>query len=234
MSDLASRLHAFLNAPDWTATRQLVENETDLLSEAALDLLAAWQSAAPSADDRRILATHAWLLRRCQAVGVETAFAELLASRRHHAHLPLLPPPLAEVVAALENTSPARLRAYLEANPATRDELIALGILRQKQEDTLERILLAFINASTWAEKQKLAEENRMVLFSAGAVVFFEEALRKAQNKPLNRLVLETHLQLLTRCEEIGIAAAFAEAQAALEAAKAQGYDLTPPTRPAL
>jgi hypothetical protein len=229
MSDLAHRLHAFLNAPDWTATRQQVENDPALLSEAALALLAAWQSAASSADDRRILATHAWLLRRCQAVGVETAFAELLASRRHHAHLPLLPPPLAEVIAALENTSPARLRAYLEANPATRDELITLGVLRQKQADTLERIILAFINASTWAEKQRLAEENRMVLFSAGAVVFFEEALRKAQDEPLNRLVLEAHRQLLSRCEAIGIASAFAEAQAALATAKAQGHDLTPP-----
>jgi hypothetical protein len=90
-------------------------------------------------------------------------------------------------------------------------------------------VILAFINARTWADKQRIAEQNPVALFSAGTVIFFEEALRRAIGNPVDTLVLEAHQRLLTRCQEIGLAAAFAEAEAALQAAKDAGYDTTPP-----
>jgi hypothetical protein len=232
MASLKQILLDYLNAPDWAASQAYLEaHQLDLFTYPALQLLDEMIRAAGSLGDKQILHTHRALIQQAQQIGIGPAYEEFLAVRAAHPGLPLLPVHLTEVIKHLATLSPARMKAWLESHPEVREQLMELGLLQQNRpaESSLDQVILAFINARSWPEKQRIAEQNPVALFSAGTVIFFEAALRRALGNPVDTLVLEAHQRLLTRCQEIGIPAAFAEAEAALQAAKDAGYDTTPP-----
>ena len=223
---------AFINTANWDESQRVVESNAEMLLseniESAFEILLA---QAVNVEDKRIFQTHRSLLRRCREIGISAAFDELKTARRDNPGIPLIPVELIPVGRHLEQVSPARMRAYLDENPQTRDVLAELGIIERRQNTSVESIILAFINASSWAEKKQFAQKNPRALFSAAAVIFFEEALHRAraESNQMDVMVLEGHQKLLTRCQEIGIDEAFAEAEAALQAARDEGYDLSPP-----
>jgi|GEM_PF-3801199 len=226
----------FVQADEWeSAQAYLTEHQAVLFSdgtEAAFDHLIA-QTAPENANDRRIFYTHRALLHRAQAIGIDEAFAEFHQVRAEHPNAVMMPIELLPIVQHLQQTAPTRARVYLDENPDVREQLIALGILQIKQQtsQTIESIILSFINANTWDAKQTILEKNPRALNSPASVIFFEEALQKAQGNSTETYVLEAHQRLLTRAQEIGIDAAFAEAKQALEDAKNAGYDVSPPDR---
>ena len=74
-------LIAFLNAPDWPASRQVLEAQQEpLLSAGANEMLAGFIEQAQAADNSHLvemLEMHRTLLQRCKEIGIEAAFAEL-------------------------------------------------------------------------------------------------------------------------------------------------------------
>lgn len=76
-------LHTLLEAPDWAATRQILETHAGtLLTPAAEAQLAAWHTEALAVGDAtraEVLEVHRVLLQACRAQGLEAAFAALTA-----------------------------------------------------------------------------------------------------------------------------------------------------------
>ncbi|MFP4323614.1 MAG: hypothetical protein ACLFTK_14265, partial [Anaerolineales bacterium] len=103
------------------------------------------------------------------------------------------------------------------------------GLVQRQQNTSVESVILRFINANSWEDKQRIVENNPRALFGPAAVIFFEEHLARARGDEINTMVLQAHQQLLTRCQEIGIAEAFAEAAEALRQARDDGHDILPP-----
>lgn len=77
---LLRELQAFIQARTWAATRRVLADHPELLSDEADDvlsqLIASARESEEGGDTERILTEHRDLLRRCREVGVEQAFAE--------------------------------------------------------------------------------------------------------------------------------------------------------------
>lgn len=222
----------FIQTDSWDASAQVLEQQKSILfGEGVDDAFAALiEQAGDNVEDKRIFYTHRSLIHRAKEIGITPAFEELKNIRRQNPRMHLVPVELVPILQQLETASPTRVRAFLQENPDIREQLLDMGILEiraQPPEQSLDDIILRFINATNWEDKRRILENNPRALNSAAAVVFFEEALRKAVG--MDTMVLQAHQRLLTRCQEIGIEAAFAEAQQALDDAKNAGYDMSPP-----
>ncbi len=78
---LLQTIFAFIQADTWAESQRIVENHPELLTNEADTLLEQLVQAAREKNDetaRQVFEEHRALLRRCRAVGVEQAFAELL------------------------------------------------------------------------------------------------------------------------------------------------------------
>lgn len=76
---LANALNEFLQAPSWHASRRILEDNPDLLSDEADALLVRLSTALRhrgNEGDASIVEDHRTLLRRCREVGIPRAFAE--------------------------------------------------------------------------------------------------------------------------------------------------------------
>ncbi len=228
---LGKRIIEWVDSADWDASQAYLDaHQADLLTDAAdavFAFLLARDEATP--DDLRILTAHRALLARARAAGIPAAYAELASALATYPDLPLLPVPLLPTLRHLQSLSPARLRAYLDEHPGLRDTLMTFGVLNRQQNTSVESVILRFINANSWEEKRRIVEQNPRALFGPAAVIFFEEHLARAAGDEVNTMVLQAHQRLLTRCQEIGIAEAFQEADDALRQARDDGHDILPP-----
>ncbi|HOG46208.1 MAG TPA: tetratricopeptide repeat protein, partial [Anaerolineae bacterium] len=83
-------IRAFIDAPNWLASRRIAEEHPELLTDEADEALQALLAIAQvlDADATKVLEEHRALLQRCREVGIRAAFAEKLK----------LPPGLAGLV----------------------------------------------------------------------------------------------------------------------------------------
>ena len=186
-----SVLQAFVAAANWTASRRLLDQHPELLTDAADTLLSHVLRDARGAGHSTAAAlfeTHLALLRRCREVGPDTAFAEM---RRRVATFEVA---VARIVNGRLTSEKAIVRAAI--GPAvSRDSLAAFlssrsldamrGIVEQHADlltDDADRCLL------------QLSNEAR----SVGGHTFAR--------------VMEERRVVLRRCREAGITPAFAEA----------------------
>lgn len=118
-------LHTLLAAPDWAATRQILETyQTELLAPAAEAHLAAWHTEAMAAGDTtrtELLQVHRILLQACRAQGIEKAFAALTAPE---------PEPLDEVAEAFVQTCVTAISGTTRQKQRGFGELQALAMGR--------------------------------------------------------------------------------------------------------
>ncbi|MDQ7030286.1 MAG: hypothetical protein Q9O62_11165 [Ardenticatenia bacterium] len=129
--DLGRTLRDFIAADTWTASRRILEQHPELLSDDADALLGRLidaarhvgaQGTAPDEDTQRLIRTleqHRALLRRCRDVGVDRAFAEIVGAQRA---TPPIPP---EFQDDLRRAQEAQRRYLQTGDVAALDEAVA-------------------------------------------------------------------------------------------------------------
>jgi tetratricopeptide (TPR) repeat protein len=77
--------------------------------------------------------------------------------------------------------------------------------------EQISEAVLAFINADTWTESQRIVEAQQALLLTDDADQYFDVLLQQYAGDENATRTLTQHRTLLRRCREVGIDAAFAE-----------------------
>ena len=172
-------LWELIDLPTWSASRRLIQEHPDLLDETILQYLQEWAATTSRLGNdaqARYMELHLRVLRRCQQVGIQAAFASQRPDRK------------------------ARGQAAAGRGPDHAEEV-----------GNLSRLLWDFLGAHTWSASRRLAEEHPELLGDT-AVGILEQWI--APGRPLGepgaRALPEKHLQVLRRCQQVGIERAFA------------------------
>jgi hypothetical protein len=141
ISQVIQAVRAFVNAEDWDATRQVVEAQQAVLFQPQVEALFEQNIArARAAGEQRaveMLELHLALLRQCQAVGLEAAFAQLQAAPREGSADP-------QLLSTLANNTLAVLGPAAGQRDAWREGLLDLHRQATAQD---HRPLLALLEA---------------------------------------------------------------------------------------
>jgi hypothetical protein len=85
------------------------------------------------------------------------------------------------------------------------------GRRKEPDRDQVVDAVLAFINAETWGESQRVVEARRQALLTDTADQVFVALIEQYSADSQAIQVLEEHRALLARCRRDGIDAAFAD-----------------------
>ena len=77
--------------------------------------------------------------------------------------------------------------------------------------DNVQKAVSAFVNAQTWEKRKRLVEERQNVLLTDAAEEALADLLTQYKDDKYATAVLEEYREVLGRCREIGIDAAFAD-----------------------
>ena len=219
---VAEAIGLLLGTHDWAAKPGIIEREQELLlSELADDALTRLiENFQTSADENErpladYAALHRTLLRRCREIGIADAWVEFEAFLHvmQSAHD-------APETNQRDDSAPARSQPVDDAD-----------------RNAVMQALDIFVNKPPrWEEKRKILEGDQALLLSLTADQLLGESLKlqRANGNEKSVRTLEWNRRLLQRCREVGIADAWAEADAALRQAVAaeQAPDVSPLKEP--
>ena len=211
---LAERLNDWLQATTWRASREFLETyQPELLTDDAERVL---QRMADENRGRDELPQHLEILQRARRDGIAAAYARIEASQELGESLLST---LLEGLPAEERER--RLEQLLSQAPSELRGQVRrrLEEARQQRRDDsmLTERLNAWIETRTWRASQEFLETYQIELLTDDA----ERVLQRIADENRGRSELRQHVEILRRARRDGIAAAYAQINAADGAARA-------------
>ncbi|MFP3896603.1 MAG: CpXC domain-containing protein [Anaerolineales bacterium] len=177
VEEMVAAIQEFVQAQNWAEARDVLEDHPELLGNRGDRVMGAFIEAARNLGSDKteaVLQEHRDLLRRCQEVGVEEAFAE------------------------------------------------KMDLEQEGSEESLVQALETLVVAETWEEAQRIVEAHPDLLreeVGQALTLLIDSAQEEGDDD--TAAILREHRDLLARCREIGVEAAFAQEVAGQDADEA-------------